>query len=43
MIPDILRWPQIEKRLTDKQDVMIALSEKMDAWQGQEVSGNRSA
>jgi sugar-specific transcriptional regulator TrmB len=37
------RLAKIESRLTDTQDVMIALSEKMDRMEEVEVSGNKEA
>ena len=37
------RLANIESRLTDTQDVMIALSEKMDRMEEVEVSGNKEA
>ena len=37
------RLDTIESRLTDTQDVMIALSEKMDRMEDAEVEGNKEA
>ena len=37
------RLDMIESRLTDTQDVMIALSEKMDRMEEAEVEGNKEA